>query len=362
MHFRITFLVLLLALLGCDKIEKEHKYKVPNRPNNLLYINLDIKDLPQLQKVALYRLDPVTQAPLLVTRRNVMDGKTSFPVTVDTPTFYLIFLATGQQIPVLLNKSDITVRADFNQFALTLTQTGCRDTELLVRLQGVKRRLSRERGQLSAAKYAQKREDAIKLFLEDAMPSLIGITAVSSLPLEEYGSEYDRVIRELKREYPKSVYVTAFEKSIELQESQTVGAKLRDVPLPIFEGDTIKLSDLRGKYVLLDFWQTAFPNIQKDNQVLKNVYAAFKNDLEIVSVSLDPTPEMWREAIKPLPWKHIYDVVPKKRYSPIATHYGYPTTNLPITFLLDREGKIVDIGIRGAELGQKMRKLLQEES
>ncbi len=362
MYIRITFLVILPAFFGCDKKEEARKYEIPNRPNNLLYINLDIENLPQLQKVALYQLDPITQAPKLVTRRSITDGKTSFPVTVKTPTFYLILLGTGQQIPVLLNQSDVTIRADYNRFAPTLTQTGCRDTELLVRLQNLKQRLSRERAQLTPKKYAQKREDAIKLFLEDAMPSLIGITAVSSLPLEEYGNEYDRVIRELKREYPKSVYVTAFEKSIELQEAQTVGAKLRDVPLPIFKGDTINLSDLRGKYVLLDFWQTAFPNIQKDNQVLKNVYAAFKDDLEIVSISLDPTSKKWREAIKTLPWKHIYDVVPKRRYSPIATHYGYPTINIPITFLLDREGKIVDIGIRGAELGQKMRKLRQEES
>lgn len=128
-----------------------------------------------------------------------------------------------------------------------------------------------------------------------------------------------------------------------------------EVELENTEGKIIKLEDLKGKYVLLDFWASWCGPCRKENPNLVEAYekyhkSKFKNGkhFEIFSVSLDRNKDAWKKAIKAdgLDWDyHGFDEGQK-----ISRKFGI--RSIPYSFLIDGEGKIVAQGneLRGFKL------------
>ncbi|MEM8584866.1 MAG: TlpA disulfide reductase family protein [Bacteroidota bacterium] len=123
------------------------------------------------------------------------------------------------------------------------------------------------------------------------------------------------------------------------------------------EGETIKLSDLRGQYVLLDFWASWCGPCRRENPNVVRVYNEYhERGFEILGVSLDNNADRWKAAIEQdgLSWPHISDLGGWR--SAHARAYG--VTSIPETILLDPEGKIVARGLRGATLEAKLAEIL----
>jgi thiol-disulfide isomerase/thioredoxin len=121
----------------------------------------------------------------------------------------------------------------------------------------------------------------------------------------------------------------------------------------------VKLADLRGKVVLVDFWATwCGPCVGE----LPNVLAAYKKyhakGFEIVGISLDQSETALKDFIKQkeMTWPQYFDG--KGWESKLGQKYGI--TSIPATFLLDGEGKIVAKNLRGPALEAELAKLLGE--
>jgi thiol-disulfide isomerase/thioredoxin len=141
-----------------------------------------------------------------------------------------------------------------------------------------------------------------------------------------------------------------------------VGNKAPEIELMGTDGKALKLSSLKGKVVLIDFWASWCGPCRKENPNVVEVYnkykaTKFKNakGFEVFSVSLDREEGKWKEAIKTdgLIWKsHVWDRENK-------AGSAYNVQFIPSAFLIDGEGKIVAMGedCRGLKLHVALDKL-----
>ncbi|QIX59843.1 TlpA family protein disulfide reductase [Hymenobacter sp. BT18] len=126
-----------------------------------------------------------------------------------------------------------------------------------------------------------------------------------------------------------------------------------DLQLPTPEGSSLKLSSLRGQYVLVDFWASWCGPCRQESPNLRKIYGQFHSrGLEIVSVSLDVNRDKWLRAVAAdqLSWPQVSDL--KGWESSGARAYG--VTALPFNLLLGPEGQILATDLHGRALGQKI--------
>jgi len=124
-----------------------------------------------------------------------------------------------------------------------------------------------------------------------------------------------------------------------------IGGTAPDFTMKTHEGTDLNLKELRGKYVLLDFWASWCGPCRKENPNVVKVYNEYKDQgFEILSISLDKNKGRWLQAIKKdqLDWYHVSDL--KGWSNRVGKMYN--VHSVPYQILLDPDGKIIATGMR----------------
>ncbi len=136
------------------------------------------------------------------------------------------------------------------------------------------------------------------------------------------------------------------------------GKMAPDLEFPNPDGQLIKLSDLRGKVVLLDFWASWCKPCRAENPNVVRMYNHYKDKgFDIFSFSLDKVQQRWVNAIETdgLIWEHHASDL-KGWDTEVLPLYGF--NGIPFTVLIDKDGKIIEKNLRGAALENKLKSIL----
>jgi peroxiredoxin len=140
-----------------------------------------------------------------------------------------------------------------------------------------------------------------------------------------------------------------------------IGSEAPDFELNDANGDKIKLSDLRGNYVLVEFWEINCDYCKDENKNLHNLYSKYQNeDFQIISVCFDKSVKDWKEALRENgnTWLNVFE---PKGYEKSAIIQEYAEASIPYYFLIDKSGNFIAKKLRGPSISSSGEKSLNQK-
>ena len=138
-----------------------------------------------------------------------------------------------------------------------------------------------------------------------------------------------------------SRYGILLEELMEKMKSVAVGK-----PAPLFEktdinGKLVRLSDFRGRYVLLDFWASWCVPCRQMTPRIRDIYRQYHpKGLEVISIAWDWKPELWKEAVAKDSLQEWHNLLGYDEQKGFLLRDAYSIPNIPVWILIDPGGTI----------------------
>lgn len=378
--FGILLFVLATAIVACnDASQYKIQGKISNADGNYVYLD-------ELKVSSTETIDSVMVKE---------DGTFSFEGNVSYPTFFLLRLNPNNFVTLLVDSAEqVSVAGDAANFSREYSVTG---SEGSVFVQELNKHLSRTKHQLDSIRslqlsfrndpefaerkkqwdqeYYEVRQNQVEYsqkFVSDHPFSMANVLA-----LYQKFDDDTYVIQDLQSLklaasalnsfYPESEHVKALygntlklmaeERAAKMKQMiQEQGVNSPDIVLPNADGKEVALSSLRGKYVLLQFWSAMDRGSRIINPVLVELYKKYKSKgFEIYQVSVDDNRYEWLDAIDKdkLAWINVGDM---KGSNQAVSNYN--VTNIPLNYLLDKDGVIIARDLKGPNLDRLLGEIL----
>ena len=301
------------------------------------------------------------------------DGNFELEGTVPAPNYYVIRFGK-MHVPIILRKdSNIKMYGDgrnVDQFLNVVNSQESHDLIQYIRMVSDWQRLSAEAGQkinenpalsdsisqVMSAEFNRFKSQKQNFVARHGNSAALYPAFREINPAEDFAT-YKSLASQLIKAFPESPTIqqvsVEFDQQMKIQEALNilaVGKEAPDFEEKKPDGTTMKLSDLRGNIVLLDFWASWCGPCRRENPAVVQLYEKYKDEgFTIMSVSLDKDKARWEAAIQKdgLSWpNHVSDLgfwssrVPKL----------YNVRGIPFTVLIDKEGNIIKTKLRAHEL------------
>jgi thiol-disulfide isomerase/thioredoxin len=299
------------------------------------------------------------------------------------PGYYRISFYDKQVVTFMLDKSDLEINVDGNDPSGFFEVIGSPDHDLLKKVQEIvssvqsSPEMSKLEQDFSVASANQdvaritelqgeylritnQGHDQVAALIKDQPSSLAVINLLQQgnlLDRDKYFDLYIATADKLKKEWPNYAVTKPFIEMVDKMKVTAIGQVSPEIEMPNPDGQVIKLSSLRGKYVLVDFWAKWCGPCRRENPNVVKAYQKYKDKgFEVFGVSLDRNREDWLQAIQEdgLTWTHVSDL----KYFDSKAANDYNISAIPFSILLDPEGKIIAKNLRGASLDKKLEEVL----
>ncbi len=305
------------------------------------------------------------------------DGSFMTMYKPDEPGYYRLNFFQTQFVNFLFTGSPIIINADGNNPTAAFEIIGSKEMDYIQELNGIMEVFNNEVNQLNTdygaastggdevkmgeilAKFNSLRvevNDKIKQKIRAMGNSLALLQAVNYLDKDQEFDFIDSIAHVIDTEIPDYEIRKDFDAEIEKLRKLAIGSVAPDIVLPDPEGNIVKLSSLRGSFVLIDFWAAWCRPCRIENPNVVRLYQKYHDKgFDVFGVSLDRKKEDWVGAIEAdgLVWTHVSDL--KYFNSEAAMEYG--VNAIPATYLIDDKGIIIGKNLRGEALESKLSEL-----
>lgn len=333
-------------------------------------------------KVYLFREESLHGAQTLIDSSEVVDGKYHFEG--DSVSVVMIHYIKGsddrQMTPLFLENGEINIVADANNFMwATVSGTPNNDLRELYKMytryvqdsvtrttvvdwkiygRGDEETQSAEfkrRTQHIMQRWLSIQTEMVKKYSDQVFaPFIMAFEMTADASLDELKALRAMISPSLS-DHP---YTKMLDEFIDCQ-TFDVGSKAYEFTLKSLDGKEISLSDYKGKYVFLDFWASWCGPCRREMPNVQNLYKEYRKDLVIIGISLDRDEAKWKDAVKEFGMKWLQCNDPKEFYGTVAQRYK--VSAIPRTVLINPEGNVVALDLRGEKLVEEVGKFLNNK-
>lgn len=382
----LLWLISTILLLGACSQKK-------NEGSGEFVVNGEIKNIPD-QDVYLDQLFFSEQQPEVVDSAKITGGKFVLKGSATEEGMFRIRLQKSESGFIFINDTDvIPFTADINDISLAGPDFSTRANGILkkfllymdgqrtamlegtAKLESLKTTKNNDSLIIEEEKRLVQREDGFKKYMvqfidtvSDPVVAMFAIGYTRGIP----ASDLKTAIPLLTSRFPShkgiASVVSQFNQYLNQPSDTTkaqptskplVGDMAPEITLADTSGKPFSLSQLKGKYVLIDFWASWCGPCRKENPNVVEAYQTYKNkNFTVLGVSLDKDRADWLQAIKDdkLTWPHISDL--QYWNTPVVNLYGFD--GIPYNVLIDPSGKIIATELRGDGLKAKLAEVLKQ--
>ncbi len=307
----------------------------------------------------------------------VEDGRFKFKGSIEYPDIYYIGLDESRFVSFFNEPSDIKISFHIDSITSPEIKGSTSDNEYRTYLKSLDKHKSAQIGIYTRYNEAARNNDSVRVkaieaemneidaqhkanilgFIKDNPTSFVSPYIAMRHSYELNLDELRQLNTTLDPKVKESAFAKMLADRMLILENVEVGMQAPDFTMNDTQGNPVKLSDLRGKVLLVDFWASWCGPCRKENPNIVNAYKRFNDKgFDVLGVSLDREQDSWLAAIKDdnLTWTHVSDL----QYWNNAASKLYGVMSIPSNVLLDANGVIIARNLTGEELIKKLEEVL----